>query len=170
VIYEQEQLQKFKKIDPDAMLAAAKADKSNEYPYITAFVGLAWEWKSLIRAFEHAVQKAERLENLEWAAEMVLANTRVDAPSDKEDVWEGLLYPAAKVIEDLRARGWTNDQLRRHKITDLEIQEERYVVPSDLCAECEDPDTFVGPDKTFCSLCEDEFVEVARYEHEPTTP
>jgi len=165
VIYEREQLQKFQQIDPDAVLQQAKDDPTNEYPYITAFVTLAWEWKSFVRALEGAVEKAERLDNLEWAAEKVLDDARIDSPNDKESVLEGLFYPAAEVIKDLRARGWSNDRIRRHKITDLEVEQERHVVPSDLCVECQDPDTFVGPDKTFCSLCEDELEEVARYEH-----
>lgn len=168
--YRLKELAKFKAIDPEAVLEEAKADPTNEYPYVTAYVKLKWEWGNMLRMLERAMEDVKELDSLQWAAEKVLDDSRIDAPTDKETVWEGILYPAAKVIDDLRKRGWSDDRIRRHKITDLEIQQERHVVPSDLCVECQDPDTFVGPDNTFCSLCEDELEEVARYEHKPATP
>jgi len=161
-----EQLAKFKAFDPEAILQAAKDDKDNKYPYITAFVKLAWEWPSIVRELEYAMESVKELDALQWAAEKVLNEERIDSPDDKVSVWEGVLYPGAEVIKDLRKRGWSDDRIRKHKITDLEIQHERHLTPDDFCINCQDPDEYVGPDKLLCTLCEDELEYL--HEYKPT--
>jgi hypothetical protein len=145
--------EKAKSIDPDQILEEAKKEEP-DHSYVVAFARLSWILKDVVRDFGHAMKADSELDALRWAAEKMLGNDRSDLRSFE------CLYNGASVVKDLRKRGWSDTQIREHHITDLEVTKERHLTADDFCLNCADPEDFVGSGEIFCSLCEDQLVEI----------
>jgi hypothetical protein len=155
-----------KAIDPDAILTRAKQDNP-EFAYAVAFTTLSYRFKEVMRRYEHAMEDVRELDIVSWAVDRILWDRRLDVEefggSWGDSLLEKLFFPAVELIKDLRRRGFTDEMLRDHFVTPLEIEHERLMLPSDFCLECGDREEFLPADRIFCTLCEDKFVVIADF-------
>ena len=159
--YEQAKCDKASAVSLDKILEEAKKENP-EYAYVVAFTRLSWLFQNTVLDFRSVMRTLQEthteLEVLRLAAEKVLDESEIRL-SDNETVCE-YFYGGADVVRDLRKKGWNDDAIRGHKISELEIEKCRYLTAADHCLNCKDEYVFVEADKNFCSYCEDELTEV----------
>jgi len=93
----------------------------------------------------------EELKCLKFAVEMLGDDDYMKARS--ENVASDI-FSCQQVVADLIKKGWSDDEIKAHFVTDTEIEFGCYVNDADLCLNCADPEDYIGQSKNFCVFCE----------------
>lgn len=163
--YEQKKFNEARAVSPTQILEEAKEESPEDYgryAYMVAFMRLESKYSEAMEHYGSVMReltnKACELDLLQWAAEKVLDKSHLEL-GEYQTIFE-YLYSGAEVIRDLRDRGWDDDKIREHTITELEVENCRHLTAKDFCLNCDDRDEVVEEGQHFCAYCADEFVEV----------